>query len=164
MKSILFCVIIFISFYGKSQTKISSDELEMLIGDWTGSLTYVDYSSSKPFTMPANVTVEQGKNENQFILFYEYPNEPKANSKEKVTISYKGSKVNGNDLISKKSLDEGETQFTTESPGKDNNKKALIRNIYVVGEERFIIRKEVKFEGSEDWLERNEFSFKRKQQ
>ena len=162
-KLVLVVALLFIT-HVHAQNSVSPDDLRILIGDWTGSLTYVDYSSGQPFTMPANVKVEQGKNENQFILFYAYPKEPKANSKEKVTISNKGSKINGNDLISSKSLNKDETQFTTESPGKDNNKKALIRNIYVVGEERFLIHKEVKFEGSEEWLKRNEFSFKRNKQ
>lgn len=162
-KLVLVVALLFIT-HIHAQNSVSPDDLRILIGDWTGSLTYVDYSSGQPFTMPANVKVEQGKNENQFILFYAYPNEPKANNKEKVTISNKGSKINGNDLISSKSLNTDETQFTTESPGKDNNKKALIRNIYVVGEERFLIRKEVRFEGSEEWLKRNEFSFKRNKQ
>ena len=161
MKTKLFYVLLLISLYGTAQTKISSDELNSLMGEWTGSLTYMDYSTNEPFSMPANVTVKPGKNDNQILLFYEYPNEPQANSKGKVTVSKEGSAINGNPLVSRENLENGSTQFTTETTGKDNNEKALIRNVYIVGEKRFIIRKEVKFESSEEWLIRNEFNYTR---
>ena len=161
MKTKLFYVLLLISLYGTAQTKKSSDELNSLMGEWTGSLTYMDYSTNEPFSMPANVTVKPGKNDNQILLFYEYPNEPQANSKGKVTVSKEGSAINGNPLVSRENLENGSTQFTTETTGKDNNEKALIRNVYIVGEKRFIIRKEVKFENSEEWLIRNEFNYTR---
>ena len=161
MKTKLFYVLLLISLYGTAQTKISSDELNSLMGKWTGSLTYMDYSSNEPFSMPANVTVKPGKNDNQVLLFYEYPNEPQANSKGKVTVSKEGSAINGNPLVSSENLENGSTQFTTETTGKDNNEKALIRNVYIVGEKRFVIRKEVKFDSSDEWLQRNEFKFER---
>jgi hypothetical protein len=161
MKTKLFYVLLLISLYGTAQTKISSDELNSLMGEWTGSLTYMDYSTNEPFSMPANVTVKPGKNDNQILLFHEYPNEPQANSKSKVTVSKEGSAINGNPLVSRENLENGSTQFTTETTGKDNNEKALIRNVYIVGEKRFVIRKEVKFESSEEWLIRNEFNYTR---
>jgi hypothetical protein len=161
MKRILFYVVLFMAFCASAQSNISSDDLTVLIGDWTGTLTYMDYSTNEPFSMPANVTVKMGKNENQLVLFNEYPNEPKANGKGKVTISRDEKSINGNPLISRESLEGGDTQFTTESTGKDNNEKALIRNIYVIGDKRFVIRKEVKFESSEEWLIRNEFNYTR---
>jgi len=161
MKTKLFYVLLLISQYGTAQTKISSDELNSLMGEWTGSLTYMDYSTNEPFSMPANVTVKPGKNHKQILLFYEYPNEPQANSKGKVTVSKEGSAINGNPLVSRENLENGSAQFTTETTGKDNNENALIRNVYIVGEKRFIIRKEVKFENTEEWLQRNEFKFER---
>ena len=162
MKTVLYCLIlIFFSVCGTAQNKISSEELNSLIGNWNGTLTYTDYSSNKPFSMPANVTVESGKKETQILLFYQYPNEPQANSKGKVTISKEGSAINGNPLVARENLENGSTQFITETTGKDNNEKALIRNVYVVGEKRFIIRKEVKFDSSDEWLQRNEFKFER---
>ncbi len=161
MKTKLFYVLLLISLHGTAQSKISSDELNSLMGEWKGSLTYMDYSTNEPFSMPANVTVKPGKNDNQILLFYEYPNEPQANSKGKVTVSKEGSAINGNPLVSRENLENGSTQFTTETTGKDNNEKALIRNVYIVGEKRFIIRKEVKFNTLDEWLQRNEFNFER---
>lgn len=145
----------------QSQNSISSHDLEPLMGEWTGSLTYIDYSSSKPYTMPANLIVSQGKNQDQFLLFYAYPKEPKANNKEKLKISDGGQQLNNHPVISKQDLPDGELEITTEYSGRDNNKAALIRHIYTLGKDVFIVKKVVKFENSEAWLERNIYSFSR---
>jgi hypothetical protein len=140
---------------------ITPEDLEIGIGDWSGSLTYIDYSSNKPYTMPANLRVEQGKNEKQLVLFYTYPNEPKANSKEKITISKNGSILNKRTVKSKQKISDQQVKITTEHSGKDNNMEALIRNIFILGENTFIIRKEVRFSAAGEWLLRNEYNFKR---
>lgn len=141
---------------------LSGEDLGVLLGEWEGSLTYIDYSSNKPYTMPANLSVSQGKNENQLSLYYTYPNEPKANSKGRISLSKDGKALNKEAVKSKQSMPDGQVLITTEYSGKDNNKKAIIRNLYSISEERFVIRKEVQFENNVEWLKRNEYSFKRK--
>ncbi|MBT8393857.1 MAG: hypothetical protein HKO81_08550 [Flavobacteriaceae bacterium] len=144
-----------------SSNIITSEDLKTILGKWTGSLTYVDYRSNKPYTMPANVNVKQGKNENQLTLLITYPNEPKANSKDKIKLSQDGKKLNKKEVKTKQDMNSGQIQITTEYFGKDNNKEALIRDIYILGEKKFVIRKEVKFETSKEWLKRNEYNFTR---
>ncbi|MBT8296992.1 MAG: hypothetical protein KJO52_01545 [Maribacter sp.] len=144
-----------------SQNTISPDDLDIISGKWKGTLTYLDYSTNKPFTMPANVSVEQGKNEYQVQLFITYPKEPNANSKDKIIISKDGALLNKSRVTSREILTNQEVKITAEYSGKDNRKKALIRNVYIFGSQRFIIRKEVKFSDSADWLMRNEYNFVR---
>ncbi|MGB5363672.1 MAG: hypothetical protein WBN17_10245 [Aureibaculum sp.] len=144
-----------------SEKTITTKDLEIIVGEWTGSLTYIDYSSNKPYTMPANLIVKKGKNENQLLLFNIFPNEPNANSTDKIIISKNGRQLNKNNLRSKQILSNGQIEITTEYVGKDNKKKALIRNIYILGEEQFIMRKEVQFENTNEWIKRNEFSYNR---
>lgn len=133
----------------------------MISGKWKGTLTYIDYGTNKPFTMPANVSVEQGKNEYQVQLLINYPKEPNANSKDKIKISKDGLLLNKRKVATRQIVTNQEVKITTEYTGKDNNKNALIRNVYILGPKRFIIRKEVKFDDSEDWLMRNEYNFVR---
>lgn len=140
---------------------ITPQDFDLIIGDWKGTLTYIDYSSNNPFTMPANVSVKLGESNRQLLLFVAYPNEPKANGKEKITISKSGYRLNKNKVISKQILPNGNIEIITEHQGKDNNKKAIIRNIYILGKHQFIIRKEVQFEESDKWLKRNEYNFTR---
>jgi len=155
-------ILFFISTLGYSQNRIVPSDLNIITGHWEGSLTYMDYSTNQPYTMPANVEVKPSKNDYQVSLFFSYPNEPNANGKDKIKISKDGLFIDKAPITFKQVLDDNSLQVTTESDGKDNNKKALMKKIYVLGNQRFIIRKEVKFLGSDEWLVRNEYSFKRK--
>jgi hypothetical protein len=168
LTKILIVFTILISFENYAQTSsgdasemITPEDLKIILGKWTGSLKYVDYRTNKPYTMPSNVDVKQGKNEKQLLLLITYPKEPNANSKEKIKISENGQQLNKKEVSSRQILSNGQIQITTEYLGKDNNKPALIRNIYILGEKQFVIRKEVNFENTNNWMMRNEYSFER---
>ena len=165
MKNSLTIILIIIAFLlpinNYSQNNVTTDDLKTLLGEWTGTLTYTDYGTNKPFTMPANLIVSQGKNDYQLILNINYPKEPNANIKDKIKISKDGTQLNKLVIKSKVVLTNGLIQITTQYSGKDNGKKALIKNIYIIGTSDFIIRKEVKFENSEDWFLRNEYKYSR---
>lgn len=143
--------------------KIESKELTKFIGNWTGKLTYLDYSSGKPYSMPCDLTVVEKKPGKSLTLNYEYPNEPKANSKGSINIAKDGTMVNNKRITSKSVNSDGHMKIITEYIGSDGNnkKKALIRNVYIVGQRNFIIRKDVKFKGAKDWVMRNEYNFTR---
>lgn len=149
------------SINNQAQNSVTPADLEPLLGEWTGSLTYVDYSSNKPYTMPANLTVSQGKSEHQVSLMYTYPNEPSANSKGKLKISDQGKKLNNEMIVSREVLSDGSVQITTSYNGKDNNKEAMVKGAYILGKTICVIRKEVKYINSDKWLKRNEYSFQR---
>jgi len=141
--------------------KVTSEDLMIIVGNWTGNITYLDYRTNKPFTMPANVTVKQGKNKDQLFLYNVYHNEPKANNREKIKVSKNGTMLNKKRVNSRVELPDGQIQIKTKSTGKDDNKKALIQYTYLLAENQFIIRKEVQFENSKDWIKRSEFSYTR---
>ena len=42
-------------------------DFEKLSGTWQGTLTYLDYSSGKPYTMPADVEIKKFDKTNKFI-------------------------------------------------------------------------------------------------
>ncbi len=161
LTNILTILTLLLSHGSYSQNTISPDDLDIISGTWKGTLTYLDYSTNKPFTMPANVSVEQGKNEYQVKLLISYPKEPDANSKDRIIISKDGMLLNKTRVTSREILTNQEIKITTEYSGKDNREKALIRNVYIFGPKRFVIRKEVKFNDSADWLMRNEYNFGR---
>jgi len=144
------------------QTKITSDDLKTIIGNWEGSITYLDYQTNKPFTMPANLMVKPGKNENQLVLNNTYPNEPKANGSDKIKITKNGLRLNKNVVTSRTGLENGGLQIQTEHEAKDDRKKALIRYSYIIGSDLFVIRKEVKFEKAGNWIKRSEYKYHRK--
>lgn len=149
-----------LSCYG--QTKVTSEDLQLAIGNWEGSITYLDYQSNKPYTMLANLLVKEGTNENTLILNNNYPNEPKANNSDKIKITKNGLLLNKNEVISREELKNGGIQIKTEHVAKDNGRKARIRYTYSIDNTIFIIRKEVQFEELADWIKRSEFTYTRK--
>ena len=54
-----------------SQTKytVNSNDFKAAIGFWKGSLTYLDYASGKPYTMPANITLHLYGDKADAIIF-----------------------------------------------------------------------------------------------
>lgn len=167
---LLFVILFFSSSILSSQNSSSSkdyklelEEINKLIGKWTGSLTYLDYSSGNLYPMPCDLMIDKKRNIKKLVLHYIFPNEPKANSKEKITFSKDRSLINKKRILSKSINSEGQIEIYTENSGKDGNegKKATIRNIYKIGDSDFIMRKEVKFEGTDEWIMRNEFKFKK---
>jgi len=145
----------------EQEYSVTKQDIDKLIGGWTGMLTYVDYSSKKQYSMPCNLKING--NERKLKLSYSYPNEPNANSKGKIKVSKDGSTINKKKIVSKTVDSANNVEIKVEHLGKDGNegKNALIRETYKIGMEYFVIRKEVKFEGTSNWMIRNEYDFKR---
>ena len=81
--------------------KVTPSQLKIIEGAWVGSLTYLDYKSGKPFTMPANITFQQSKdNPNIFLRSIGYSTEPHANQKDSMIISMDGRMIDEYTIIS----------------------------------------------------------------
>lgn len=136
-------------------------DLSSSVGNWYGKLTYLDYSSGKPYTMLANIKISLTDNKRGYIMGYEYPDEPHANF---VDTTYVNDVLFGKDKIVqfKKTSGRGFT-LVTEKEGEDGNdhKKAVLRHTYRLNHTTFYIMKDVKFEGTNLWIERNEYLFNR---
>lgn len=163
LRTILLAAILAISISSlcAQEALVTKSDIAKLIGNWEGSLMYLDYSSNQPYTMPCNAIINSVKNKNQVKVSYEYPNEPKANRTFKLKISKDGTEI-GKEKITNKTLDEeGNSVFEIVKSGKDgnDNKQALIRQTYVISDQVFIVRKEVKFDGTTEWVLRNEYKF-----
>jgi len=132
-------------------------DLSNSVGSWEGKLTYLDYSTGKPYTMSANINISLTENKNGYIMGYEYPKEPQANSKD---TTYIMNNLFGKDKIVefKKATDGGFT-LVTEIVGEDgnDNKKAILRHTYILKLNTYSIIKDVKFEGTHKWIKRNEY-------
>jgi hypothetical protein len=142
---------------------VSIKDFKPAFGNWQGTLTYLDYTSGKPYTMPCNITVSKnGSNANNLILAFEYPNEPKANGNDTIVISTDGRMIDDEQVVSKEK-ENGLLKIITERNGVDgnDNRKAIIRHIYSIGKKSFSVRKEVKFDGEEKWILRSEYKMNR---
>lgn len=135
-----------------------------LSGTWEGSLTYLDYSSGKPYTMPANLEIKRIGKTNKFVFTNIYPNETSANSIDTISISTDGKYIDKELVKSRRKLPNGDIEIITEEFGKDgnDNKPATFRHTYTFGQTTYKNRKDVQFTGETVWINRHEYSYKKK--
>ncbi len=161
----LFITIIFFSFLFHANAQkpavLQKADLAMLCGSWKGSLTYLDYRSGKPYTMPANTIISTIPNSNHLLEEMIYPDEPKANGKDTLLVNAGFTSFDGYTIVSRKSLADGSVEIVTKHNGQDgnDNKDAIIRKTYTIGKNKFINRKDVQFVGTTEWIKRNEYSY-----
>ncbi len=154
----------FSAVFAQTSTKVTPKDFQLFVGNWKGTLTYLDYSSHKQYTMPADINISQLKKSNVFIFSNLYPDEPKANSTDTLIISHNGKMINNEIVKSKQKPDNGDTKIITGFLGKDGNDNmpALIRITYTVGKNIYTNIKEVQFVGQNEWIKRHEYSYTRK--
>lgn len=156
---LLFFAVFNLSNYAQLDKLNVESDLIHLEGKWIGKLTYLDYTSGNPYTMPADVEITKIDNYN-FIYKNVYPNEPSANSIDTLKISNDGKLFNEktikNIIRSKNNL-----VIVTEIFGVDGNdkKSAILRNTYSISPKKFTIIKDVKFDGDTNFIKRHEYSF-----
>lgn len=151
---ILFCI------SSKAQS-FQINDLSASVGIWKGKLTYLDYSSGRSYTMPANIKISLSVDKSGYIMGYEYPDEPHANS---VDTIYVNAKLFGKDkIVEFKKTPEGDFSLITETEGEDGNdhKKAILRHTYTLKANTFSVIKDVKFDGTDKWIKRNEYLLNR---
>jgi hypothetical protein len=161
MKNIFFATaFIFLCISANAQS-LQVKDLSNSVGSWEGKLTYMDYSTGKPFTMLANIKIGLTADKKGYVMDYEYPKEPHANSKD--TTFFIDNLFGKDKIVEFKKDSDGGYKMTTEVDGKDgnDNKKAVLRHTYLLQSNTFSIIKEVKFEGTDKWIKRNEYLLNR---
>ena len=160
MKNLLIVLAVFSSLNLVSQDKVTVDDIDVMLGEkWAGDLVYLDYSSSNEVKIPVTLSVEKLK-EGLYSFKYEYPEEPKANSKSKVSFDLEDMSI-AKDPIDKVVKKDGLLRIITIGSGKDGGKKAKFIKTYVIGSKTLIIRKDVQYEGSDVAFMRNEYRLNR---
>lgn len=166
MKSvaIIFALVLASASFSVTQTiGITADDLRMLEGaKWSGTLTYLDYSSNKKTSIRSKLTVRRSPEHSGLWWFdYEYPDEPKGNSSSSSTLINDGKVFFDQNVIEKTGLPDKTLRIITTRPGEDNDKKAVFRYTYLIGKDKLLIRKEVQTIGTTEWFERSEYSWTR---
>ena len=170
MKKIRLCVTLNITLLitticsGQISFQTIQKDFYKLSGTWEGSLTYLDYSSGKPYSMPADIEIKRIGKTNKFVFSNIYPNETSANSIDTISISADGKYIDKELVKSRRKLPNGDIEIITEEFGKDgnDNKPATFRHTYTFGSTTYKNRKDVQFTGETEWINRHEYSYKKK--
>ncbi len=138
---------------------VSISDFDSLTGNYTGKLTYLDYSSNQWTSIEASVKIE--KKGKQIAFIYDYPNEPGHGRRERLKISAQGTKLNGEVILSKQQ-ENGELILVTSASSIDNSQQAAIRHTYILGDSIVQIKKEVKYANTEEYFIRNTYQLEKR--
>lgn len=160
---ILFLLIANSSFAQVKSGKILVNDFKAATGYWKGKLTYLDYTSGKPYTMSADQAIQPIKGTFSFAISNIYPLETDANSQDTLNISADGKMINDEKVQSRTKLPNGNIEIVTTESGTDGNDDlpATFRHTYTLGKTTFTKKKEVQFVGSTEWIKRHEYVFER---
>lgn len=158
-----FVLLVLVSSSPLPAQRVKPADLHTLLGKWKGSLTYLDYKSGKPYTMPADLEVVAVDRKTQWEFSNIYPDEPEANDKDTLRLTDRGRMFDGESIKSKQRLPNGDLVLVTEVTGTDGNddQAALIRHTYTIGKLVYEVKKEVRFVGTEQWVLRHTYRYSR---
>ena len=146
--------------YVEEGPTLSATDFLAIEGDWVGTLTYTDYGSGKPTVIAANASVTL-TSDNKIDYTISYPDEPWEDSKSTMKISKDGRLLDGHVVSERITAEDGILIVTTRYRGEDDNRPADIRQTYGLGKMNFYIRKDVQFDDSDTYLQRNTYAFTR---
>ncbi len=161
IKIILFVLLLTHTNYAMAQIALKSSDLSLLVGNWQGKLVYVDYGSNKVVTIPANVTIAQISETNNFTFLNSFPDEKNVVWTDTMALAADGRSINNETIVALKRNKKRQLCFVTEQMGKDGNenKPAKIRLTYTFSKNSYSLQKEVLFLGTNKWIKRHEYTY-----
>ncbi|MCO5948002.1 hypothetical protein [Mucilaginibacter flavidus] len=141
---------------------LNPDDFDSMTGKkWTGTLTYLDYTTNKPEVIETELTVAHSiKGAGIYNFYTTYPKEASHNSTDETVISKDGKYIDDELVKERTLLSDGTLRFVTTKNGKDNNRNAAYRFTYLIGKTSYSRKKEVCYTGSSSWFTRNELNLK----
>ncbi len=143
------------------QTTPTIEDFAFLQGNWTGVLAYTDYQDDKT-KVELKTTVSYRISDKTMFSQTTYiePNGVPVYNKDKISLTKKGDKVNfKGELLTISEKSNG--RMVLEGAGEDNEKKSVIRETIDYTKNELIITKEVRYDGSPQFLMRHRYSFQR---
>ncbi len=154
--------LLLLALQGQAPVIRAADLLPLAGPRWTGTLTYLDYSTSRKVSIPSTLLVTPVEGEPlSFTFDYQYPDEPHARSASTLAITAAGREFAGERIVERRGSANGPLILVMEKNGRDNDREALIRHTYQIESGRLSIRKEVRYTGTTQFLLRNEYVWQR---
>ena len=143
------------------ENKTTISDFHSLSGKWKGQLTYLDYNSNKPVSIPANTLFEM-VSDSSFDQFIYYTDEPHKNADSRYIIRENGTVLNEMKLVERKE-EKGKLLLVFEYRGPDgnDNRMATMQRVMELTGIELTITKMVKFDGEENYIQRHQYRFTR---
>jgi hypothetical protein len=149
-----------------AQTAALPGDIDRLTGPaWTGTLTYLDYTTAKPTTIRSGQLVvrlaDRPDGSHAWDIRTSYADEPHADRGETVLLSADGTTFRDERVIQRTMEVDGSVVLVTETRGTDNDRPATFQFEYRLGQRRASIRKLVQYTEGEAFFERNVYNYAR---
>ena len=131
---------------------VAASSLAVAQGAWTGTLTYLDFTSNEEVVLPLELDVQL--EDRCLVLNFTYPNEPQANSTGTRCLSDDGLSFDDKPVIASTVL-AGTTLFTLEYEGQDNGMPATKVETYRLSPDALSFETAFAREGEADLTVRN---------
>jgi len=146
---------------GQLEPSELSADFAILQGDeWTGTLSYLDYSNGTREAIAVSVEFDPIA-QHSVTYAIKYPGEGQYNSRETYKWMADDRRLNDADIVRRNVTSDGSIEIVTEADGVDDGRAAKIRTTYVLSSRQFVVRKDVKFSGEDAFINRNEYAFSR---
>jgi len=129
-------------------------------GQWAGTLTYLDYSTKKSTSIPCTLEVARAGG-GAWEVRTGYPDEPHANSRERVALGEDGRRLGDEAVVERRALEDGGVLLVTERDGVDDDRPARFRFEYRIGAHEYSLRKLVRLNGEREFFERHIYRWSR---
>lgn len=144
-----------------SNLTVSVEDFRVLDGEpWRGELDYLNFESDERTVIPVGMKILSidGRRIGYGVQF---PGEEQYNMRDEFRFSSDSSSIGDGTVISKERTASGILQVVTLEDGEDAGQSATIRMTYLISPTTFSLRKDVKYESTDVFFNRNEFSFER---
>lgn len=141
-------------------------DIDRLTGaPWSGTLTYLDYTSHKQTTIKSSLLMTRlpagADGAFAWDMRVGYADEPHANSGETAVLG-RGGRVFRDGLVLERSiLSDGTVRVVTEQDGEDDGRVARFRFVYLLGEKQCSLQKLVRVTSEEAFFERHIYRWNR---
>ena len=143
--------------------KLSNDHLAVFEGNWTGTLTYLNYGDDETLvTLP--VDLEASYSDQGLSFDYLFTEPGGGIEKRNGSLKLKKGKVYYSgiwELVDTKITSLNEWTVELKRSGKDNNRKAQFRQTIEVTAEKITVTKNVRYEGTDNFFMRNQYIFEK---
>ena len=150
---------------GNLRAQEVSEYMHQIVGQWSGALTYLDYSDDiSQTTLNCKMKASWNNNKGTISIGFEEPNGKVIYDKAKIKLFSDQERVKFDGVVYKidsYSSDPSGDQWTLVliAEGQDNYKPAMIRQSIVLEVDNLSLVKEIKYEGSAAYFTRNSYSF-----
>ncbi len=146
-----------------ADSRVAPSDLDRLAGgSWSGSLTYLDYTSGRSTQLRAALEVERKPGASRvWVLKLAFADEPGADGESELVLSDDGRSLDGETVIERRELEDGLLCIVTQAEGQDDEKPATLRHVYRIGAREATAQKLVRPQGASGFFERNVYRWRR---